>query len=394
MYLLSFVNQILSPSFRLLLYNSQTDNLKWIGTEQNIDANGVTGILEHNGLWYLCFQNGIIGVMDQNQSLIQKYITHNVIDPHSIMIYEQSLLVVSSGTNTIVNVKMDSKGLLISDDIFWKYPKLPSYEYDYVHINSILSYDNEIYITAFGQRTKGDQWDETQKGLVMNITTNQVCLDQLSQPHSLFLYKNQICLCNSLKSEIIEINGNKIVQLQTGYIRGAIYDSNLDKMIYVINSRRKLKKTNFLHLRGRVGDKYNQNQQTTLVLHGCDDNSTEKIPISDFGDEVYDIRITETNFNNTANLPQRSIIPEIKDNFHMLLHEYNKQISKARKENSNSTKSHESKLNIDYSQEIQRQQQYLTRILKHIKVLRQSHINNQNYFKETFDKLNAKQKNS
>ena len=294
--LISFVNQTFTPEYALGILRNN-GQFFWIKGDASLISKGITGLFYYNNRVYVAFQENGLGVMDQSFNLIQHYKSDNIKDPHSICIYKNQLYVVSTGRNSIYRFTINAQGLIQDEALLWSVPGVDS-NYDYVHLNSLVVSDRGIYATMFGERTKGQSWDEILNGKLICIDNNEVLLDNLKQPHSLLLNENStLVLCESKTGSILTEHGETLKRLR-GYTRGICKVNN----IYIVaeNARRKFSKSTLGDFNGRIREFEEHGLQHSQLnyLTSKKFKSVKNIKMSQYGNEMYDILPLEESFVN------------------------------------------------------------------------------------------------
>ena len=330
MYIISLVNQLLSPSFRVLKANREFDQVEFIDHSWSVDSQGATGICCLKSSIYIAFQNGRIGKVNHSLSLVSLYDSVLIKDPHSIASYKNKLYVASTGTNSVVELSLDRDANITSERIFWKYPGLPDYNYDYCHLNSLVFYKKDLYVSTFGVRTKGQSWQAAKNGNLINTKTSKIIISGLNNPHSLIKYKQSLAFCNSGTSEIMTLSKKIIVSEKTGYIRGMVYDPQSKELLYVINARRLLKRSSFHKIRGRIGGPETKNKSSYIKALTNSGESMLKFDLSEYGKEIYDIQIIPDIYKSLKSPinNNRLRITEIEESFFGIVKEFNESIEK------------------------------------------------------------------
>ncbi|GEM_PF-545250 len=282
--LISFVNQVLTPNLKLGIFDTKTESFVWIDRGIEDFGEGAVGILIHNEKIYICMQQSELIVYDYHFNILQNYTFKFVRDPHSILYYNHNLYVVSTGTNEIYKLYLDTSGLIQKEESFWKVSKLPNYQEDLVHLNSIALLNGEFYVTMFGEKDTTGQW--VNNGKLINITTNQY-IENIAQPHTAYPFQNQIIYCESRHGTLNNNLGESILSLG-GYTRGI---GECHQYLYIGSSaRRKLSKSKKKLLNGRSGELENQNDQCKITLINKKTMEIEhSFPFTNYANEIYDI---------------------------------------------------------------------------------------------------------
>lgn len=330
MYLISFVNQLLSPSFRILLVDKEFKSVEFIDHLWSIDSQGATGICVLKSCIFIAFQNGNIGKVNQDLTLNSIFKSNLIKDPHSIISRRNKLYVSSTGTNSVIQLTLDDRNDIIAESIYWKYPNLSDYDYDYVHLNSLAFFKNNLFVTTFGKRAKGESWTTAVNGNIINTNGSKIVLDGLTNPHSLIKYKKTLAVCNSISSEIVSLDNEIIVNEKKGYLRGLVYNQRKKELIYAVNARRNLKKSSLNEIRGRIGEHETKNKSSYLKIFTNDGKSNVVLDLRQYGKEVYDIQIIPDTFSIATVLPDsnRQRIGQIEESFIKVVNEFNDSVDR------------------------------------------------------------------
>jgi len=323
MYILSFVNQILSPSHRLLLVSDDFSRLEFIDHDFPVNAIGATGICFYKKNAIVAYQDGSIIILDQSLKYVSSYKSPQIKDPHSLLVIKNNLYVSSTGSNTIIQLKLSNKCEILTESIYWRYPDLPDYNYDYVHINSICYHKGSLLVSLFGLREKGEKWSNNQSGEIIDTTNNKLLATELSGPHSLCSENDKVVFCNSNSNEILALDKTVLVKEEYGYLRGLLPSQG--DLLYVINSRRKLQTSNFKNFQGRIGFSETINEVTSLKKYSPKGIVSNMLDLTIAGKEIYEFKKLPAEFNYELNekLTIKSRIIEIEKSFVSIVSEYN-----------------------------------------------------------------------
>ena len=332
-FLISFVNQVFTPELKIGLFDV-SENFRWVLGGIAEYSNGITGLLYFQEKIYCCIQNIGIGVLDTKFNLLQVYESDNIIDPHSLTVFDNQIYVVSTGKNSIYKLILNKNYKIISTQLFWKTSGV-SDDYDYVHLNSLSFSNKGKFVTIFGKRKRGQNWKEIKSGKIINIETNEIVLNNLDNPHSLFLLNDELVVCESGTGNLLSQEGKILCHLN-GYVRGIAHSS--ENIIIAISARRKLSKSRVGILGGRVNEFANQeNQKSYLYFLNPDSLTvTKKIDFSMYGNEIYEI-LPISNFAleiDSINLEKNPIqkrIHSFEENFISLLKKSEELIDKKNK---------------------------------------------------------------
>ncbi len=263
----------------------------WITTGIGDVAFGATGIAYSDSYLYVCAQqNDIILLTDRNRSY--NYRCTRITDPHSLVLVDNELFCISSGTNEIVRLISDDTGKIVSEEVIWSVPGVPK-DFDSVHLNSLTHDGQQFIVSAFGERTKDQSWSEIDSGFVMS-TTDGILLDAIKQPHSLLHSQGKTYFCESLKGTVRQLDSAWEVEVG-GYTRGIC---TFEDQLYVGSShRRQISKSTGRLLHGRTGDFELADGQCRISQ--IDTKSGELVrefDLSGYGNEIYEISLCPKEF--------------------------------------------------------------------------------------------------
>jgi hypothetical protein len=133
--------------------------------------------------------------------------------------------VVSTSSNEILWVAPDG-----SVSRRWKAPG----NGDAWHLNGLVQADGELFVSAFGQYDRHREWSERieeRTGFIYNLHTRRPVVSNLCHPHSPRRINDSWLVCNSIRSELAELDYStgkvrRVLTLQ-GYTRGLALTGNL-----------------------------------------------------------------------------------------------------------------------------------------------------------------------
>ncbi|MEQ9823983.1 MAG: DUF4915 domain-containing protein [Puniceicoccaceae bacterium] len=289
MYIVSFVNQILSPNLRLGLFDKEFKSFNYLDANLEIDASGATGIdfAIDQRLIYVAFQSSHICVFDHRFALVQRFHHSSIKDPHSILISNNHLFVVSTGNDSVFIIPLDDNGLLCGEPLReWTYPESDG-TVDSIHVNSIINYHGRKLVSLFGSKVEEVGNENPNSGKVVTLD-NKVIISGLKNPHSLFLINDRLCVLNSSEGEILD-DTRGVLYKSKGYFRGVHCTG--DKLLVGINKRRLLSKHRNHTIRGRIEDFESEIDHSAIEI--IDTHSwkrIDRIPFELYGREIYEIR--------------------------------------------------------------------------------------------------------
>jgi hypothetical protein len=306
--LISFVNQVFTPELSLGYYDEQNDELRWVVPYgANMNAQGATGIaLTDDSIYVCCQQSGLIR-LDHGFRLEGSYEFKKVADPHSMVYHGGCLYIVSSGTDEVYRLTLDSGGQVSCEELFWRNPEAGGEGKDQTHLNSIaVTPGGDFYVTCFGEKDPGGRMN-TFGGKLINITSGEVVMDNLRNPHTAYYYSGtgRILLCESLTGKLLGEDGFE--SRLGGYTRGVCETQN--DLIVASSARRMISKSKGV-LVGRYGD-FEREDEKNSFLHFIDKKTmkpSRKVRFSCYGKEIFDIvRLDPEKTNPPGRLPDAKV---------------------------------------------------------------------------------------
>ena len=130
-----------------------------------------------------------------------------------------------------INTLLSSMALADDDSSFesqWRPPFISDVApEDRCHLNSMAMVDGQPeYVTAFGKVDTFEGWREIKAsgGIVMNVPTGEIVLEELPMPHSPRVYDGKLYLLLSATGELVcaepETGGYEVVTQLPGFVRG------------------------------------------------------------------------------------------------------------------------------------------------------------------------------
>ncbi len=214
----------------------------------------------------------------------------DVKDGHSILISGDYFYVVSTGTDEVLRYVSTENGME-NPEVVWR---ASNSKIDTHHVNSIIEVGEEIFISAFGEKT-GTLWSSATNGYIYNITRDVRVKDRIYHPHSLAKKNGVLHYCDSSRKSFCSIE-QPLFELD-GYTRGIDWLS--DELVCAASSiGRKISKSTGLIAnpadpgavagKSRLSVKNINNQKTIL-----------EIDLSRFGPEIYDVLRLGTEFDTS-----------------------------------------------------------------------------------------------
>ncbi len=280
--------KMLYPNVFLLEVDTEKEQVKPIKINWwTWKPKGITGLAPYkNG--FLCLlqaKSHKLFYIDKKYTLIKKWKLNKVKDGHSIVVYNEKIYIASTGNDSIVEMHPDTS----TEQIFWQ---ANNNKKDTIHLNSIIWHEDEMIISAFGQKS-GDRWITAKNGFLKNIHKDKIIKNHLFHPHTILKTSDGIFFCESARKRIVNLDNNNILSLKAGYVRGlAITDEEI--AIAISHARKRSKST------GKLNDMDDELMKSFQV--GCGINVykrygneinkakfTKFIDIYPFSNEIYDL---------------------------------------------------------------------------------------------------------
>lgn len=147
--------------------------------------------------------------------LVHTYEFRGVADGHSLVWSAGKLYVVSTGTDEIVELEMNGA------EVRSERPYLRSAHAtrsDVNHLNGLCDSPDGLIMSAFGPRTDSS-WASATNGFILNVKRKEMIRHGLQHPHSPFILGPSVVFCESRKTSVGTVAGDR-KQLLPGYTRG------------------------------------------------------------------------------------------------------------------------------------------------------------------------------
>ena len=268
--------------------------LPW--TLQDVGSTGITGILVTEWGYAICSQSHErqVLLMDYNFRITADLSDSQIIDPHGIAGQNGDLMVVSTGTGSLVRLR--GEGSSIGAQKVATIGALCGR----LHLNDVVFYNNQPLVTGFGENTHSGP----RNGFLANFYSGARFSFGLREPHSITAHGDSIYLLESITGALIKVcfNGEGGVTLSTifkftGYVRGLAVNDN------IIAVGRSANRNISRSLGGTVdrpiascNDEYLYGQISGVYLMRRGDNKFIFIDTTCFGSEIYSICIVDDRF--------------------------------------------------------------------------------------------------
>jgi hypothetical protein len=271
----------------LLRVNTATQHGEWIDVGLGeVLASGVGICSDDRYVYHILVANSDfsthVSVLDRGSlQVVNVQRLPEVDDGHSVVRLGEELIIVSSGTDEIVAYPLDDFELGPSR-VLWSPTGSGT---DTHHVNSVTNLDGELVCTAFGPQENGS-WASAENGYVYNVSTEELVLDGLRQPHSATCHDGELFFCNSREGSVNTCDA--VVAYLYGYTRGLSFGPDGTMHVGTSLSRRPQGADDamvFLNP-SDVGDIHGHCAVVQMNVMGTNRLETTLAP---FGDEIYDL---------------------------------------------------------------------------------------------------------
>ena len=204
-------------------------NIKLSGFSINRkDVVGITGVVVDGDQRIFALQGAgdQLAHIDSKHTVIGFSNIEGIDDIHGIIKFEEDLICVSTGQNSVINTaKMEKYGRNEFDGL----------GLDVEHINDICLHQGRIIGSRFGKK----RINGMRNGCVFDLLDGAILLDGLSEPHSVVSHCNRLYVLDSRRGAMIELNkmqGPIAVVSIAGYARGLCLS---DRFILIGCSKRR-----------------------------------------------------------------------------------------------------------------------------------------------------------
>jgi hypothetical protein len=272
----------------------ETQHFEWVDLSAIGDAAvyGATGICRAARGFYVLLQiehGSILVELDAAYRLRRAARLPGVIDPHSMVSWQDRLLAVSTGTNQVFAIDWPLDRDPVVTVFFEQEPGA-----DTLHMNSLQVFEDQVYLSMFGHKEAlGASWRTATNGKVLNLTDGgTLVVDGLHHPHGLCVDRGELLCLVSMRGEVVRVKGgygDERIALG-GYVRGAASDADhLYVGVSIPRARSKSRGTQEAAdpAIARIGE--------GCGLHVFDKRTrqVEWLDLSPFGSELYDVAVLD-----------------------------------------------------------------------------------------------------
>jgi hypothetical protein len=137
------------------------------------------------------------------------------VDIHSIVWRAGEIHAVSTGTDEVLRLRVPH-GVVLDETVVWR-PDPSASRADHHHLNGLALADTHLIVSGFGRKA-GTLWQSARDGFIYG-TDGQLLAANLEQPHSVTVVDGEILFCESRKTTVRNLSGDRIATVP-GYARG------------------------------------------------------------------------------------------------------------------------------------------------------------------------------
>jgi Domain of unknown function (DUF4915) len=201
-------------------------------------------------------------------------------DGHSLLPLDGSLLVVSSGTDEVIEYQWHNGRPVHCGPVWRAGPE----RRDTHHLNAIAARDGSVLVCAFGPR--GERlWSSAREGYVVDIGNGRRLASDIYHPHSLALRGDRLYWCESHRRRVTGETGQ--VALTDGYPRGLGWLADDLLCVGTSRGRKVSKSTGLIASPSDPGEPVGSCGLT--VMAASTGRALGSISLDHLGSEVYDV---------------------------------------------------------------------------------------------------------
>lgn len=287
--LISFCN-LQVPGLALGLFDPVTESLEWIDLSGvGESCYGVTGLCRRaDGFWMLLqlAPGGRSGLarLDDDGRLQGVWTLSQTGDAHHIIPFREGFLVTDTQRNRLNYVSLAADGSLTEAE-FWRGHEADS---DVVHLNSVIEFDGDVFVSVFGPRPPG-KWADVGAGKIVNVTQALTVFAESVHPHSLAVIGGALGWLESGQGRIHRLapDGQSIVVAELkGYLRG---QASLDDDLYVASSAHRVRSRSTGTPNALPGDP--EAARSWLYHLRLSTGAITRCQLTQWGPEIYDLLV-------------------------------------------------------------------------------------------------------
>ncbi|HUZ50395.1 MAG TPA: DUF4915 domain-containing protein [Candidatus Dormibacteraeota bacterium] len=170
--------------------------------------------------WLYCASTGpdasYVSLLDYRDFRFQRVVElPEVRDVHSIALDGNALIAVSTGTDSVLRIDMET----MRHEVVWR---IGAGETDTHHLNAVTWFGDHLLCSGFGPKST-DRWSSAIDGYIYDITANSYVATGLYHPHSLASFGEVLYVCESSYSRVRTIDMPVAALSLSGYVRGLAF---------------------------------------------------------------------------------------------------------------------------------------------------------------------------
>lgn len=284
LFLVSFCNLPHPQQSGVLRYGLSGSATRWIDVGVPGLVSGSTGIAQSRSHVFILTHiegNTFLSMLDKDTlKPVFSHLLHEVVDAHSLCVTDTHIFVVSTGTDEVVRYDLNTNGCS-QPNVIWQ---ATNKKCDTHHLNSIVLHRDELMIAGLGPK-RAELWSSATKGYIFNISQNRLIKEGIYHPHSLCVLNDEVYYCESVTQTWCSLDGTVHCSVN-GYARGVCFVDQHTVVIGTSLGRHVSKSTRILKNPADPGELAGE---CGLTVYHRDTNQHERISLSQFGTEIYDI---------------------------------------------------------------------------------------------------------
>jgi hypothetical protein len=274
----------------IFVYLVDNDNATVTAIDLGLDNadHGVTGACRYNNGWAFLVQNNIKRSMSgkpvrliiiSNELKVTDTINlSNVFDPHSMVQFEDGLVIVSTGHDQLI--KFDARGV---ESVYRSFSQSNDGS---LHVNSVSLLSQGLSVSTFGL-SGGLLKNTARNGYIQCLSNNETIRGGLYHPHSLQSAGKDIWVCESGKGQVL-CNGEVVIKVDKGYVRGlSVYGDRY--LVVGVSRQRKKSKSLRREVYTPTPEKIGSCELRYYKRVSAQWELQSKIMLDDVTDEIYDV---------------------------------------------------------------------------------------------------------
>jgi hypothetical protein len=224
--LVSFCNVKRQAAPRLALFNPTSSRLIHVSLPSALQRiRGITGLTADESYIYAATQGAEFGgergaflliFARKTFAFVSSFRFRHAVDVHSMCFRRRRLLVVSTGTDEVIELTIHD-GTVESELVYWR-ARPGEKRSDTRHLNGICYTPEGVLLCGFGVR-RDELWGSATNGFIFNLDQKEMLASGLEHPHSVTCFRSSIVFCESRKRTIC-LWKKAINQLLPSYTRG------------------------------------------------------------------------------------------------------------------------------------------------------------------------------